>query len=97
MNREQFLLMKLAEEASEVAQIALKTVQFGMDEKHPELTQTNKERIFAELNDLLSIVEMLKLEFDFDFKFSDKQASEKMARVCKYYNYSRKLGKVEPL
>ncbi|MEW0941027.1 hypothetical protein [Acinetobacter baumannii] len=33
MSHEQFLLMKLAEEATEVAQIALKTAQFGMNEK----------------------------------------------------------------
>lgn len=33
MNRTQLLLSKLAEECSEVAQIAIKTSLFGMDDK----------------------------------------------------------------
>ena len=35
MSYEQFLLLKLAEEASEISQIALKTAQFGMLETLP--------------------------------------------------------------
>ena len=52
MNRLQYLLTKLAEEANEVGQIALKTQQFGVDEGMPGQPFTNAERTHQELNDL---------------------------------------------
>lgn len=93
MNREQYLLCKLAEEASEIAQIALKTQQFGMDEVY--LTDSNKERIHKELNDLLGIIEMLNAEYNFNFFPDDIQIQEKVDKVNLYYAYSKQLGCVK--
>lgn len=95
MNRLQFLLGKLAEEASEVAQIALKTQQFGLEECYVKTTLHNKGRTHAELNDLLGIVKMLNEEFDFDFKPSEEAMEAKRVKVNKYYIYSVNLGMIK--
>lgn len=100
MNIQQFYLLKIAEEASEVAQIALKTAQFGLGEKHPALTETNAQRICAELNDLLAMVhrlgEVSNGEFWFDIGAPDQIAiAKKLAKVEHYLAYSRSLGLVE--
>lgn len=101
LTRYQYLLTKLAEEASEVAQIALKTQQFGADEICPNQPDTNTERIHKELIDLLAIVGMLNEEFNFGFDhikvyaFLAKKLEEKQNKVDKYYKYSAQLGMVE--
>lgn len=95
MNRQQYLLCKLAEEASEVAQIALKTQQFGFNERHPQLREDNAARIRAELTDLLAIVDMLNTEFDFSFEPYQEAILEKIYKVNKYYQYSVQLGEVK--
>lgn len=94
MSYEQFLLMKLAEEASEVSQIALKTIQFGMQEHCPGLSLNNKERIHEELNDLLGIVELLNRTMSFGFKVDNTAIDKKIIKVNKYLKYSVDLGKV---
>lgn len=94
MNRLQYLLIKLAEEASEVSQIALKTSQFGTDETCPGLLENNKQRVHSELNDLLGIVVMLNSEFDFGFDFDPVKADLKQLNVNKYYEYSKELGMI---
>lgn len=95
MTHEQFLLMKLAEEASEIAQIALKTAQFGMTEKHPDLPLNNKERIHLELNDLLAVVDELNTWSNFDFKENYAAKIKKIEKLNTFLNYSIRLGKVE--
>lgn len=99
LTRYQYLLTKLAEEASEVAQIALKTQQFGADEVYPAQSLTNTQRIHQELIDLLAIVGMLNKEFDFKFELNTEKQFQKMInkqeKVNKYYQYSARLGLVE--
>lgn len=95
MTHEQFLLMKLAEEASEIAQIALKTAQFGMTERHPDMALNNKQRIHLELNDLLAVVEELNGLYQFDFRPDHKAKIQKLEKLKKYLGYSIQLGKVE--
>lgn len=95
MTHEQFLLMKLAEEASEISQIALKTAQFGMTEKHPDMVLNNKERIQVELNDLLAVVDELNTWAQFDFKEDYVAKITKIEKLNTYLGYSIQLGKVE--
>lgn len=99
LTRYQYLLTKLAEEASEVAQIALKTQQFGANEVYPEQSLTNTQRIHSELIDLLAIVEMLNEEFNFGFETSLEETwfnkLAKKEKVNKYCQYSMNLGMVE--
>ncbi len=94
MSNAQFLLGKLAEEAAEVAQIALKAQQFGLDEVKPGQSYTNAERIQQELNDLIAVVGMLEGE-GFTFEQQEDQLYSKVDRVIQYREYSVKLGMVE--
>ena len=61
MNYKQFLYMKLAEEASEVAQAALKCSIFGEEGKDPrqENSNTNLEHLNCEINDLYAILSLI--------------------------------------
>lgn len=92
MNRLQYLLIKLAEEGAEVSQIALKTAQFGLYEQHPNLEETNLERIQKELNDLFGIVEMLNTEFGCNLFENSILVKEKIHKVNHYAKYSEELG-----
>lgn len=95
MNRQQYLLVKLAEEAAEVAQIALKTSQFGLEERFPNHPDNNATRCHAELNDVLGIVKMLNEEFGFNFEPSEEAQLAKRDKVNHYYAYSVQLGETE--
>lgn len=101
LTRYQYLLTKLAEEASEVAQISLKTQQFGPDSCYPGESITNTQRIHEELVDLLAIVGMLNEEFNFGLNYFtvSKEAAYKIAakqtKVDNYYRYSQDCGMVE--
>lgn len=95
MNRLQYLLNKLAEEASEVSQIALKTAQFGLEKCKPGQDLTNAQRTHGELNDLLAIVDLLNREFGFGFVPSEISQMQKQAKVKQFYEYSISCGMVE--
>lgn len=94
MNREQYLLTKLAEECNEVAQMALKTQQFGFEESMPGQPYTNRERLIQELNDLYGILQMLNNEYRLMYIPDEQAVSDKMTKVNKYYGYSVDLGMV---
>ena len=97
MNRQQYLLIKLAEEASEVAQMALKTAQFGFDEKLEGQPYTNRERMEQEVVDMLAIISMLQDESSFWDEVNDmldERVKAKVAKVNKYHGYSVSLGMV---
>ena len=94
MNRKQLLLCKLAEEASEISKIALKTQQFGFNEIKPDQGLTNAERIYQELDDLAAIVEMLKDEFGFGYSPNREAIDDKKYWVNHYAEYSVNLGEV---
>jgi len=96
----QFYLTKIAEEASEVAKIALKAQQFGLSEVQPGRDQSNAQRMYGELNDLLAMVhrlgEVSNGEFFFDIGAPDHVAvATKLGKVEKYLAYSRSLHLVE--
>jgi hypothetical protein len=97
----QYYLDKVAEEAAEVAQIALKASQFGLSEIQSGKIETNAQRMYAELNDLSAMVhrlgEVSKGEFFFDIGQPDHVAiAKKLAKVEHYLAYSRSLELVEP-
>lgn len=94
MNREQYLLLKLAEEATEVAHIAMKCAQFGVNNVGGPKVEMNSDRLSAELNDLLAIVSMLGSESFFQFHKDTYAISDKVDRVEEWYSVSKSLGKV---
>jgi hypothetical protein len=99
MSLTQYFLIKIAEEAAEVAQIALKAAHFGLNEIQPGRTKTNAERMYCELNDLLAMVyrlgEVSNGEFSFDVGSPDHVSmATKLAKVEHYLAYSQSLGLV---
>lgn len=96
MNRLQYLLNKLSEEAGEIVQISQKTQQFGLHEVYNDGKNqlSNRERCLDEIHDLLGVVHMLNEEFDFGFVIDPQRLVEKKAKTNKYYQYSKELGMV---
>lgn len=62
MKYEKYLLIKLAEEAAEVAQAAIKCSLFGYDQKDPRETngETNLLKLQKELLDMTAVMSELK-------------------------------------
>ncbi|GIK44751.1 MAG: hypothetical protein K8L99_32840 [Anaerolineae bacterium] len=95
MNHLQYYLTKLAEEGSEVAQIALKAQQFGAHEVMPGQPLNNFERCHQELDDLWAVVEELNEKFGFGYTPDRERVEAKKVKVRKYLSYSIHLGTVE--
>ncbi len=87
--REQHLLTVLAEECAEVAQRASKAIRFGIAEVQPGQDLDNKQRLEAELGDLLGMADMLGLTPD------PVRRKAKPDRVERYMRYSAALGLVD--
>ena len=94
VNRFQFLLTKLAEEATEVAQIALKTQQFGLDSESPYTGETNRLLLQKEFNDIWAVVSKLNKEFGVGCLIDTDLQINKDVKLEKYYQYSKDLGMV---
>src|ERR1035437_8475269 len=92
MNRLQLLLGKLAEEGVEVAQIALKTQQFGLHEVCAGQPLTNAQRAHKEIDDFMAQIEMLNEEFGFGYVPNRERIEAKKIRVNKYAALSVSLG-----
>lgn len=95
MNQLQHLLVKLAEEGAEVAQISLKAAQFGAEEVMAGQPFTNFQRCHQELDDLQAIVEMLNAQYGFAYSPNRERLEAKKAKVRKYLGYSIRLGLVD--
>lgn len=96
MNKQQYYLTKLAEEASELAQIAVKTSHFGVDSYHPVTLQTNKEALIAEIVDVLATIKVLQ-ELIAGIEPSPEELQElleiKWEKMERYRKLSVQLGK----
>tara|TARA_R110000851_G_scaffold9707_6_gene35845 strand:+ start:687 stop:986 length:300 start_codon:yes stop_codon:yes gene_type:complete len=97
MTNEQYLLGKLAEEASELAQIAIKAQQFGLEEVFggQDLPLSNKDRVQSELNDVLGIVMMLNEDCRAGINQDESAWVSKRLKVGHYRAYAGSLGNVE--
>lgn len=89
MNLTQYLLGKLAEEAAEVAQMALKCQQFGLHDQYKE--ELNSERLRAELNDLMAVIELLNEASDLAYKAPNNFA-HKNKIIMEWAEYSCNIG-----
>lgn len=96
MNLHQHALVKLAEEAAEISQIALKTVQFGPDSEVPGEGITNLQKLHKELNDLHGVLAILNEEFGFDYTPSPDAIREKKHRIRHFLLHSIGVGCVRP-
>ena len=87
MNYQQYLLVKLAEEASEVAQIAIKCSLFGYDSVDPreDTGETNALKLFKELLDFSAVMTELEGSTDIDFN-PDDYIDMKRLKLQYYYD-----------
>ena len=100
LNKQEYLLVKLAEECAEVAQQAAKALVFGVDEIQHDQPLTNAERIWQEFADLCAIVGMLQDEHVLPCGYTDKMrfremVEEKREKVGRYMTVSRERGCLE--
>lgn len=98
MNKEQMLLTLLSEECVEVAQLASKSIRFGLDSCDPTTGKSNVNALHQELIDIISVVQYLNYEHDFNFDFDNidwKAVSAKKERIDKYMKYSSDLGRLK--
>jgi hypothetical protein len=99
MNSDQYLLICLIEECSEIsqecmeiAQRATKVLRFGIDETQPGKYLTNRERLLAEIANLMGTLEAIGLTEEID-----RGAVEaKKEKIRKYMKYSEELGILKP-
>lgn len=91
MNRQQYLLCKIAEECSEIQKIAMKAQQFGMDSRNPDTLESNSESLKKEWNDLYAVMITLQREFDIDLFFEADLIDTKTAKLNRYYEVSKDL------
>lgn len=97
MKTQHFLLLKLMEECSEVAQRASKTIQFGYDEVQEGQDKTNRERLHAELDDLVSMIHILNSATGLGYVFKKAAVAQaKSNKLQKFYKYSQQLGEFPP-
>lgn len=93
----QYLLVKLAEEASEVAKEALKALQFGLESCNPvdRPDVTNQTRIMEEMEDLITIYQMLQCSKDWSNHTEPAQPTDtaRVRKVRKFMEISKALGK----
>ena len=86
MNRTEHMLIKIAEEASEIVKDAAKAIRFGLADKEPGQDDTNLRRLereFAQLSELSDMMGLL-------IRDEDKKASH--LKIMKYLEVSRKNG-----
>ena len=62
MNKVEYLLVCLTEEAAEISQAACKIQRFGPDNSETSTAKTNIEKLITEVNDLVAILELLSEE-----------------------------------
>lgn len=97
MKLRQYLLIKLAEECNEVAQMASKCALFGYDSVDPreQTGETNLQKLLKELADLVAVNEMLsdlpdmpELEFDADIHIEQKKI-----KLLHYFKVSQEINR----
>lgn len=93
MNRQEHLLVIMAEECSEVAQEIAKALRFGVNEQR-DLPTSNLERIQKEFNQLLAMRDMLWDE-GVCIRSDMEVRRKKKIKVEEYLNYSRECGTLD--
>lgn len=93
MTKEQFLLMKCMEEASEFGVRCSKAARFGQDQIQPGQLLNNRERIIDEFNDLVACMQLLGID-PFTVIDTNKVYDHQM-KVEKYMDISRDLEHLE--
>jgi len=95
MNYQQTLLVRLMEEANELAQATSKALLFGLDHCNPETKVSNGDKINDEYNDLLGTIDELKTT-GFVLASDVGLRLRKQHKIRRYSEISRELGVLKP-
>ena len=98
VNKKEYLLTCLSEECSEIQKEVSKAQIFGLFDNNPETNISNQKAIENEINDLLGVVELLieNLYLSNDY-LSTKKIKNKITKIKKWMEYSKKQGTLEIL
>jgi hypothetical protein len=97
MGPDQFLLCKIAEEASEVAQRALKAQQFGLGEVQSGHPLNNMDRLIEELKDLRTVADELTERAGGSWRPTAEERRSRLQKIEKYWLLAESLGQVSEL
>lgn len=95
MNKIDYLLVCLMEEAAEIQQAAAKALRFGLSNHHPERNTTNCIELSKEIGDLNAVVELLNKEHSIDASEMIRSALQKADKAERFMGVSRKCGRLE--
>lgn len=98
MNRSEYLLTCLMEEAAEVQQACAKALRFGLEDNAPMSLESNADKIANEYVDMIAIIYML-VDEDVVEGFVDKEILKridvKKNKVKKWMKYSKQKGMLQ--
>jgi len=98
MNTQDYYLLKIIEEASEVQQIVSKCMRFGLEDYHPKRENiSNVELLIDEILDLYAVLEICVEEEILPEKINldvEKAIKEKKEKIQKYLQVSKDLGMI---
>lgn len=95
MDKTDYLLVCLIEEAAEVQKCATKALRFGLDNHHPNSFETNREQLSKECGELCAVVAMLDDNDTLKILIESDAYNDKPAKISKYMQVSKDCGKLE--
>ena len=95
MNYEQMLFTNLSEECAEAIQACSKIIRFGIDSDFTGIS--NRDQLTKELNDIMAVIELLRIKGVYDYSASDNKEEielainkiEKFNRLSEYSGFIR--------
>lgn len=98
LSLQEYLLVKLSEEAAEVSQSVSKALIFGLNESQTGLEKNNAQRLEAEIIDFLGVVKMLSDAgvIDVSSEEASERIDQKVEKVERYMRYSASIGTLDP-
>lgn len=87
MVSDEYLLVCLMEECSEVIQAVSKSLRFGLDSTYPKSHETNRDQLSDEISDVVAVVTELSNRglIDYDKTLEGDKHKAKLERIKKYH------------
>ncbi len=92
MTEQEYLLIKLGEECSEVSHAVSKALRFSLSEIQMGHRLSNKEKLQEEIKDLIAIVEFLKDKKIIEIKSTKVDLKKRTQRILDWIDYSKSIG-----